>query len=591
IFRPFLVGKSSHRMESSSVAAMEKNCRACAEHSPVLVDLFSADICDPPVWEMLNSFLPENCRVNRDEMPQKICPPCLVATQNAFHFRHKCEQSFQYFGHLIQLEKSAATKQGRTRSRRGDQNALVDFEMVGCEDPLDTNVSGRDEDRLVLKTDNDLQPTEELPINEQDDQPLQEVFEITMSDIKTEEELSNGDAFEDAFAEDDNNVDEPECESDEWSPDWSDQEDEEELWMQGKGEPSTTNDKSKSLLCTECGVTYSSQNALQKHIARHKTQNDPQKPHLCDFCGRGFRTNPQLISHRRKHTGERPFKCTLCPKEYTNAPTLKLHMHTHDEQRKVHTCPQCNKTFFSRRNLRDHVKRHTGERPFECPECHQTFTKNSGLKLHSRLHMAEKPFKCELCGKGFVQNQHLITHLRVHNGDRPFKCTECDKSFFEKSNMLKHQRTHTGEKPFKCEECGQAFAHNHHLKSHLRIHTGDKPYKCDQCGKGFCANQSLAKHILWHEENKDRPFKCPKCPKAFDSLQSLRGHDKAHRKPVEPKTLHQCPHCDVRFALKKTLDKHIGSHKIRPHPCPHCDEGFFSEKSFKRHLRTHKSKE
>jgi len=41
---------------------------------------------------------------------------------------------------------------------------------------------------------------------------------VTMSDIKTEEELSNGETFEDAFAEDDNNVEESEEESDEWSP-------------------------------------------------------------------------------------------------------------------------------------------------------------------------------------------------------------------------------------------------------------------------------------------------------------------------------------------------------------------------------------
>ncbi|KAH8354084.1 hypothetical protein KR084_010058, partial [Drosophila pseudotakahashii] len=577
-----VVGKLSWKMEGSSDAIMGKNCRACAEQSTILVDLFSTDISDPPVWEMLNSFLPENCRVSRDAMPQKICPSCLVAAQNAFNFKNKCEQSFQYFTHLLLLDKSATN--GKTRSRKGERNPLKTFEMVGCEDPLDTNDSGKEVDRLVLKTDNDSELADGLLIKEQDTQPLHEVFEITMGDIKTEEEISIDETFEDAFAEDYNNDDESESESDEWS------EDQDEPWMTGDGGPKTDNDKNQSLLCTECGVTYPTEKALAKHIARHRAQDDPQRPHLCDFCGRGFRTNAQLTTHRRKHTGERPFQCPLCPKAYTHGPTLKSHMLTHDEE-KAHKCPECEKTFYTRGNLRAHMKRHSGERPYECPECSQTFTKNSGLKLHSRLHKEERPFKCDLCGKGFVQNQHLITHLRVHNGDRQFKCPDCDKCFFEKSNMMKHQRTHSGIKPFKCDECGQAFSHNHHLKSHLRIHTGEKPYKCDQCGKGFCANQSLAKHILWHVENNDRPFKCTKCPKAFDSQQSLRGHDKAHRKPEAPKTLHQCPHCDVSFAIKKTLDKHISSHKIRPHPCPHCTEGFFSQKSLNRHLKVHKTKE
>jgi len=53
----------------------------------------------------------------------------------------------------------------------------VDFEIVGCEDPLDTNVSGKEGDRFALKTDNDFEPTDGLPNKEQDNQPLQEVFE------------------------------------------------------------------------------------------------------------------------------------------------------------------------------------------------------------------------------------------------------------------------------------------------------------------------------------------------------------------------------------------------------------------------------
>ncbi|XP_043648165.1 zinc finger protein 660, partial [Drosophila teissieri] len=581
-----VVGRSTRKMDRSAVASLGKNCRACAEHSSILVDLFSTEISDPPIWEMLNSILPDFCLVKRDEMPQKICPTCLVAAQNAVHFRHKCEQSFQFFSQLLQLDKSNSNP-SRSRCRRGDRNPLIAFEVVGCEDPLATNASGMDTNRLDVKTDAD-KPTDAIATNGQGSEPLQEVFEITMSDIKTEEEISIQETFEDAFEdESENNNDSEEEDSDQWTA--GSTEDHDEPWIPGNGDCKTVGGNNQSLLCTECGVSYSTQKALARHVAKHKEQGDTQKPHLCDFCGRGFRTNAQLTTHRRRHTGERPFKCPLCPKAYTHGPTLKSHMHTHDEE-KAHKCPQCEKTFYTRGNLRAHIQRHTGERPYKCPDCPQTFAKNSGLKLHSRLHKEDRPYKCELCGKGFVQNQHLITHLRVHYGDRQFKCPDCDKSFFEKSNMMKHQRTHSGIKPFKCEECGQAFSHNHHLKSHLRIHTGEKPYKCDQCGKGFSANQSLMKHTLWHVDNNDRPFKCSQCPKAYDTQQSLRGHEKTHKTPDEPKTLHQCPHCDVRFALKKTLDKHITSHKIRPHPCPQCPEGFFSQKSLKKHLRFHNLK-
>ncbi|XP_017039430.1 zinc finger protein 436 [Drosophila ficusphila] len=585
-FRPFAVGRSSWKMEGYADSRMEKNCRACSTNSTILVDLFSSDISDPPIWEMLNSILDENCRVNRDALPQKICPACLVAAQNAFHFKVKCEQSFEYFSHLL-LEK-LATNQRKLRCRKAEKSPLIAFEMVGCEDPLDPINSEREDNRLDLKTDN-VGPTAELTTKEVDCEAFEEVFEPTASDnIERDEHESNVEILKDALEEEDNDDNQSESEGEsEWSTGWT--EDQDEAWMPYDVQLKSVNkDSNQSLLCTECGMTCKTHKSLANHVARHRQKEDPQKPHLCDYCGRGFRTSAQLTVHTRRHTGERPFQCPLCPKSYTHGPTLKSHMLTHEEE-KAHKCPQCDKAFYTLSNMRAHQQWHKGDRPYKCPECPQAFIKNSGLKLHSRLHKEERPFKCELCGKGFVQSQHLVTHLRVHNEDRQFKCPDCDKSFYEKSNMKKHQRTHTGEKPFKCEECGHAFSHNHHLKSHLRIHTGEKPYKCDQCGKCFCANQSLAKHLLWHVENNDRPYKCAHCAKAFETEVSLRGHQKTHKKPDEPKTLLHCPHCEVKFALQKTLDKHIISHKIRPYPCPHCPEGFFSQKSFKKHQRTCKS--
>lgn len=83
-------------------------------------------------------------------------------------------------------------------------------------------------------------------------------------------------------------------------------------------------------------------------------------------------------------------------------------MKIHDEnyERKVHTCNVCCKEFPYPSFLAEHMKNHTGE----------------------------KPFLCSVCGKGFRQKGALQYHVRIHTGVKPYSCSYCEKQFTSQGN-------------------------------------------------------------------------------------------------------------------------------------------------------------
>ena len=44
--------------------------------------------------------------------------------------------------------------------------------------------------------------------------------------------------------------------------------------------------------------------------------------------------------------------------------------------------PDCNSVFKKSCNLRDHFRKHTGQRPFSCKFCNKTFTQSGNLGRH-----------------------------------------------------------------------------------------------------------------------------------------------------------------------------------------------------------------
>ncbi|KAK7070337.1 hypothetical protein SK128_009816 [Halocaridina rubra] len=186
------------------------------------------------------------------------------------------------------------------------------------------------------------------------------------------------------------------------------------------------------------------------------------------------------------------------------------------------TCEICSATFACGANLRNHLRIHSGERPYVCEECGASFTQRSNLRSHKRVHTGERPYMCGICGQRFARSSHLPGHMRTHTGEKPFNCPHCGRSFATNQIMKNHMRTHTGERPFMCKVCYATFAQSSCLATHRKIHTGERNFKCNNCGKAFISRSGLQTHFRVHTGEK--PYTCEKCDKSFKTSSYLSKH-------------------------------------------------------------------
>lgn len=143
-------------------------------------------------------------------------------------------------------------------------------------------------------------------------------------------------------------------------------------------------------------------------------------------------------------------------------------------KRKQHKCDFCVYVTFRKRHLDDHIRTHTGERPYKCETCLKKFTQSSNLKKHQFVHVKGYKFRCVGCFRGFTDEMKKIAHDRECK-KRRYECHLCKKyANMEKIQLMRHMRKHSGVKPCQCLICMKWFQQKNSLKKHLDTIHGTK---------------------------------------------------------------------------------------------------------------------
>ncbi|XP_069483321.1 zinc finger protein 131 isoform X6 [Ambystoma mexicanum] len=162
--------------------------------------------------------------------------------------------------------------------------------------------------------------------------------------------------------------------------------------------------------------------------------------------------------HMKSHSTD-TFKCDICNKSYVREIAWKQHLTCyHLEEsgankkqrpgKKIHVCQYCDKQFDHFGHFKEHLRKHTGEKPFQCPNCHERFARNSTLKCHLTACQSgigakkgrKKLYECQVCNSVFNSWDQFKDHLVLHTGDKPNHCTLCDLWFMQGSELRRHLR-------------------------------------------------------------------------------------------------------------------------------------------------------
>ena len=219
-----------------------------------------------------------------------------------------------------------------------------------------------------------------------------------------------------------------------------------------------------------------------------------------------FEDSVQDSKPKRKRKKKKP-KTLLCENpNCTFVTTGNYTLEKHMKERHSFNCKECGEMFKEKHDLKIHIgSLHKGKEVHSCSQCEKSYFNPKLLVKHEYEVHKLPSLSCQQCAERFQDKHDLNIHIGAeHEGREVLQCTNCEKSYLDKRSLVRHKyEAHKipKAKSIKCNLCHFMGVSEFTMQRHMKSVHENNMFVCDICEFKSPFRKVLKNHVeMRHKE-------------------------------------------------------------------------------------------